>query len=80
MTPAGVHVAVLNGNGVNGAAGKAVAGLQAWGYHAHPGNASGTSSRPQPPTTGPAPPLRRPTSPTSSAAPRTAPLSAAVAA
>ncbi len=43
VTPAGVHVAVLNGNGVNGAAGKAVAGLQAWGYHAHPGNASGTS-------------------------------------
>jgi LCP family protein required for cell wall assembly len=39
VDPAGVHVAVLNGNGVKGAAGKTVHGLAAWGYTAHPGNA-----------------------------------------
>ena len=39
VDPAGVHVAVLNGNGVKGAAGKTVHGLAAWGYAAHAGNA-----------------------------------------
>jgi LCP family protein required for cell wall assembly len=39
VDPAGVHVAVLNGNGVKGAAGKTVTGLDAWGYRAHAGNA-----------------------------------------
>jgi LCP family protein required for cell wall assembly len=39
VDPAGVHVAVLNGNGVKGAAGKTVRGLAAWGYRAHAGNA-----------------------------------------
>ena len=37
-------VAVLNGNGVNGAAGKAVTGLAAWGYRAKAGNAPGSSN------------------------------------
>jgi LCP family protein required for cell wall assembly len=39
VDPAGVHVAVLNGNGLKGAAGKAVHGLAAWGYRGSPGNA-----------------------------------------
>jgi LCP family protein required for cell wall assembly len=39
VDPAGVHVAVLNGNGVKGAAGKTVHGLAAWHYRAHAGNA-----------------------------------------
>jgi LCP family protein required for cell wall assembly len=39
VDPAGVHVAVLNGNGVKGAAQKTVHGLAAWGYAAHAGNA-----------------------------------------
>ncbi len=39
VDPAGVHIAVLNGNGVKGAAGKTVHGLTAWGYRSHPGNA-----------------------------------------
>jgi LCP family protein required for cell wall assembly len=45
VTPASVKVAVLNGNGVNGAAGKTVTALAAWGYHAHAGNAPGASSQ-----------------------------------
>jgi LCP family protein required for cell wall assembly len=39
VDPAGVHVAVLNGNGVKGVAAKTVHGLAAWGYAAQPGNA-----------------------------------------
>jgi LCP family protein required for cell wall assembly len=43
VDPAGVHVAVLNGNGMKGAAGKAVHGLDAWGYLGNPGNAPAQS-------------------------------------
>ncbi|HKV67844.1 MAG TPA: LCP family protein, partial [Gaiellales bacterium] len=39
VDPTGVHVAVLNGNGVKGVAAKTVHALSAWGYQAHPGNA-----------------------------------------
>jgi LCP family protein required for cell wall assembly len=39
VDPSGVHVAVLNGNALRGAAGKAAHGLAAWGYRANPGNA-----------------------------------------
>jgi len=39
VDPAGVHIAVLNGNGVKGVAAKTVHALAAWGYRAHPGNA-----------------------------------------
>jgi LCP family protein required for cell wall assembly len=45
VAPAGVRVAVLNGNGIAHAASKTVAGLKAWGYPAHPGNAPGPSPR-----------------------------------
>jgi LCP family protein required for cell wall assembly len=41
VTPASVKVAVLNGNGVNGAAGRTVTGLKAWGYRAKAANAPG---------------------------------------
>jgi LCP family protein required for cell wall assembly len=44
VTPANVKVAVLNGNGANGAAGRAVTGLSAWGYRATAGNAPGSSN------------------------------------
>jgi LCP family protein required for cell wall assembly len=43
VEPSGVRVAVLNGNGVNGAAAKAVKGLAAWGYRARAANAPGSS-------------------------------------
>ncbi len=39
VTPATVKVAVLNGNGVNGAAGKTAHALHAWGYPAKSANA-----------------------------------------
>jgi hypothetical protein len=39
VDPRGVHVAVLNGNGLKGAANTAAHGLAAWGYDANPGNA-----------------------------------------
>jgi LCP family protein required for cell wall assembly len=39
VDPAGVHIAVLNGNGLKGAANKAAHGLDTWGYRANPGNA-----------------------------------------
>jgi LCP family protein required for cell wall assembly len=39
VTPAGVKVAVLNGNGVSGAAGKTASALRAWGYRAKSANA-----------------------------------------
>jgi LCP family protein required for cell wall assembly len=39
VDPDGVHVAVLNGNGVKGIAAKTVHALAAWGYRAHAGNA-----------------------------------------
>ena len=42
VTPAGVKVAVLNGNGLNGAAGRTVRALKAWGYQAKAGNAPGS--------------------------------------
>jgi LCP family protein required for cell wall assembly len=40
VDPAGVHVAVLNGNGLKGAAQRAAHALAAWGYRTNPGNAS----------------------------------------
>jgi LytR cell envelope-related transcriptional attenuator len=43
VTPATVKVAVLNGNGLAGAAGKAASSLQNWGYRAKSGNAPGGS-------------------------------------
>jgi LCP family protein required for cell wall assembly len=39
VDPRRVHVAVLNGNALKGAAGKATQELAAWGYRANPGNA-----------------------------------------
>jgi LCP family protein required for cell wall assembly len=44
VTPASVKVAVLNGNGVSGAAAKAVTGLSGWGYRAKAGNAPGSAN------------------------------------
>jgi LCP family protein required for cell wall assembly len=44
VAPAGVKVAVLNGNGIAHAAAKTVNGLSAWGYRAHAANAPSTSS------------------------------------
>jgi LCP family protein required for cell wall assembly len=41
VAPASVRVAVLNGNGLAGAAGKTASALHAWGYRAKSGNAPG---------------------------------------
>jgi LCP family protein required for cell wall assembly len=43
VTPSTVRVAVLNGDGVNNAAARAVKGLHAWGYRARAANAPSTS-------------------------------------
>ena len=70
VTPAGVKVAVLNGNGVNGAAGQHGQGPQGVGLHrARPGTLPARGTPRRGPTTAPARRPLPPTWPTSSATP-----------